>query len=376
MAHGLLGSWVDEHVRRADSRGRGRDRRRNDRRQRVSRRVFLGLGLAGAAALLAPLSSSTRAHAAAPPLPPRPKVKPPRLEPGDTVGLINPARIPPRPDDIDYITEHLRALGLRVRPAPRLLDAAAADEHRAQDINDLFARADVKALLPLRGGWGSAGVLPHLDYELARANPKIVMGYSDVVALLLALHARAGLVTFHGPVGVSHWEPFTVECLRHVLFDGQRALICNPNPDDMPNPLRTLVPGRATAPLTGGNLTVLSSLIGSPYLAYDDAILFVEEVQEPVPEVDRMLMQLDQAGMLQRVRGFVFGQCTGCMPSGLDKSLTLDRVLDERIKPLGIPAWSGAAIGHIEDQCVLPIGVTAEIDAEKGTIQLTEPAVV
>ena len=99
-------------------------------------------------------------------------------------------------------------------------------------------------------------------------------------------------------------------------------------------------------------------------------------MQEPVSEVDRMLMQLDQAGLLQRARGFVFGQCTGCMQSGLDMSLTLDRVLDERIKPLGIPAWSGAAIGHIERQFVLPIGVPAEIDAERGTIRLTEPAVV
>jgi muramoyltetrapeptide carboxypeptidase len=335
--------------------------------------VFLGLGLASAASLLAPLSSSSRAHAAGAP---RPPVKPPRLQPGDTVGLINPARVPPRPGDLDYIAERLRALDLRVLPAPRLMDAAASDEQRAQDINELFADPRVKALLPLRGGWGSAGVLPHIDYELARANPKIVMGYSDVVALLLALHARAGLVTFHGPVGVSRWEPFTVECLRHVLFEGRQALICNPASADRPAPIRTLVPGRATAPLTGGNLTVLSSLIGSPYLAYDDAIVFVEEVQEPVPEVDRMLMQLEQAGLLGRARGFVFGQCTGCMQSGLDMSLTLDRVLEERIKPLGIPAWSGAAFGHIERQFVLPIGVPAEIDAEAGTIRLTEPAVV
>jgi muramoyltetrapeptide carboxypeptidase len=368
---------MDARVSRADSRGKGRDRRRSDRRQKVSRRAFLGLGLAGAAGLLAPLTSSSRAHAASTPPPrPRPPVKPPRLEPGDTVGLINPARIPPRPDDVDYITDRLRALDLRVRLAPRLLAAAASDELRAQDINELFADPAVKALLPLRGGWGSAGVLPHLDYELARANPKIVMGYSDIVALLLALHARAGLVTFHGPVGVSRWEPFTVDCLRNMLFDGKPALICNPAAEGQPGAIRTMVPGRATAPLTGGNLTVLSSLVGSPYLAYDDAIVFVEEVQEPVPEVDRMLMQLDQAGLLGRARGFVFGQCTGCMQSGLDMSLTLDRVLDERIRPLGIPAWSGAAFGHIERQYVLPIGIPAEIDAERGTIRLTEPAVV
>jgi muramoyltetrapeptide carboxypeptidase len=366
---------LDAHVSRRDSREKGHDRRRGDRRQPISRRAFLGLGLAGAAALLAPLTSSSRAHAAPGVRPRLPPVKPPRLEPGDTVGLINPARIPPRSGDLDSITERLRALGLHARPAPRLFDAEASDEERAQDINELFAAPEVKALLPLRGGWGSAGVLPHIDYELARANPKIVMGYSDVVALLLALHARAGLVTFHGPVGVSGWEPFTMECLRHLLFEGRPALICNPGRGSGLGPVRTLVPGRATAPLTGGNLTVLASLIGSPYLAYDEAIVFVEEVQEPVPEVDRMLMQLEQAGLLRRARGFVFGQCTGCVQSGLDLSLTLERVLDERIKPLGIPAWSGAAFGHIEHQFVLPIGVPAEIDAEAGTIRLTEPAV-
>jgi muramoyltetrapeptide carboxypeptidase len=336
--------------------------------------VFLGAGLAGAAALLVPLSSSSRAHAA-PPRPPLPPVKPPRLAPGDTVGLINPARIQPRPDDLDFIAGHLGELGLRVRPAGHLMDEDATDEHRAQDINEMFADPGVKALLPLRGGWGSAGVLPYIDYQQARHNPKVVMGYSDVVALLLALHARAGLITFHGPMGVSSWDPVTVQGLKRILFDGERALLGNPTAERLPAPFRTLVPGRATAPLTGGNLTVLSSLIGSPYLAYDAAIVFVEEVQEPVSEVDRMLMQLDQAGLLQRARGFVFGQCTGCMRPGLDLSLTLDRVLDERIKPLGIPAWSGAAIGHIERQLVVPIGVPAEMDAERGTIHLTEPAV-
>lgn len=340
----------------------------------MPRRAFLGMGLAGAAALVAPLSSSVRPRAAAagPPAP----VKPPRLEPGDLVGLINPAGIPPRPDDIERISARMRALDLRVRPAPRLLEAGAGDETRARGINELFADPAVKALLPLRGGWGSARVLPYVDYELARRNPKIVIGYSDIVALLLALRSRAGLVTFHGPVGVSVWDPFTVRCLRDVLFGGERAVLCNPaGTEGATARIQTLSPGRATAPLSGGNLTVLSSLIGSPYLAPEDAILFIEEVQEPVSEVDRMLTQLEQAGILARARGFVFGQCTGCMQPGLDPSLTLERILDERIRPLGIPAWSGAAIGHIERQLVVPMGVAAEIDAERGTIRLLEPAV-
>lgn len=355
---------------------RGHDRRRGERREGLSRRAFLGLGAAGIASLLVPLAGSSPPHAGLAPPPPSP-VKPPRLEPGDTVGLINPPRIPPRPDDVDGISAHLRALDLRVRPAAHALDPQASDEQRAQDINELFADPAVKALLPLRGGWGSARVLPYVDYELARRNPKVVMGYSDVVALLLALRARSGLITFHGPMGVSSWDPFTLRCAREMLFDGRQSLLCNPPASRLaPTAIRTLWPGRARGLLAGGNLTVMSSMIGSAYFAPEDAILFVEEVQEPLSEVDRMLTQLEQAGVLERARGFVFGQCTGCMQPGLDPSLTLERVLDERIRPLGIPAWSGAAFGHIERQFVVPLGVGAEIDARRGTIQLTEPAVV
>ncbi|HET8647403.1 MAG TPA: LD-carboxypeptidase [Vicinamibacteria bacterium] len=362
----------------AGRRHRTGDRRQGDRRRGTPRRVFLGLGLASAAALLAPLSSSARPRRGpAPPSPPLPPVKPPRLEPGDVVGLINPAAIPPRPDDLDVITGRLRALDLVPRAAGHALDPSASDEQRALDINEMFADPAVKALLPLRGGWGSARVLPFVDYELARRHPKVVIGYSDIVALLLALHARSGLVTFHGPVGVSGWDPFTVRCLREVLFEGRAALLANPGAEDgKAAPIETLHPGRASGPLAGGNLTVMSSLIGSQYLSYEDSILFIEEVQEPVSEVDRMLTQLEQAGILARARGFVFGQCTGCMQAGLDPSLTLARILEERIRPLGIPAWSGAAIGHIERQFVLPLGVPAEIDAAAGTIRLLEPAVI
>jgi muramoyltetrapeptide carboxypeptidase len=356
---------------------RQHDRRRyGDRRHPgLSRRAFLGLGAAGIASLLAPLAGSSAAHGA-PATEPPPPLKPPRLEPGDTVGLINPPSISPRPGDVEAISQRLASLDLKVRPARHTLEPEASAEQRAADINELFGDPTVKALLPLRGGWGSARVLPHIDYELVRRHPKVVMGYSDVVALLLALRARTGLVTFHGPMGVSAWEPFTVECARQVLFQGREALLCNPAADfRTAEGIRTLSPGRARGTLAGGNLTVMSSMIGSPYLAYEDAILFVEEVQEAIPEVDRMLTQLEQVGMLDRARGFVFGHCTGCMQSGLDPTLTLQRVLEERIRPLGIPAWSGAAFGHVERQFVVPIGVAAEIDAGRGTIHLLEPAV-
>jgi muramoyltetrapeptide carboxypeptidase len=243
----------------------------------------------------------------------------------------------------------------------------------------MFADDRVKALLPMRGGWGCARLLPHLDYKLIADHPKIVIGYSDVAALLLGINARTGLVTFHGPMGNSAWEPFTVEHLRKILFAGEAATLCAVSEGEdgrSETPLRTITPGRARGRLVGGNLTVLASMVGSKYLGgTDDVILFLEEVREPISEVDRMLTTLEMAGILARVRGFIFGQCTRCPAPEIDGSLTLDRVLDDHVRALGIPAWRGAPIGHVERQLTVPIGLPVEMDAKRGTIRLLEPAV-
>jgi muramoyltetrapeptide carboxypeptidase len=300
----------------------------------------------------------------------QPLLKPPRLSPGDTVGLFNPVSQPLSRADAAAVSEALRSLGLRVTCGAHL-DASVGEEQRAREVNALFADPAVNALVPVRGGWGSARLLPHLDYDLIRAHPKVLMGFSDVSALLLGIHARAGLVTFHGPMGVSAWVPFTVEQMKRVVFRCEAVRIGEPTATGT-----TIVPGRARGRLLGGNLTVLSSIVGSPYLdAGSDLILFLEEVREPLSEVSRMLTQLELAGVLRRVRGLVFGQCTRCAPPQGDASLTLERVLQDQIAPLGIPAWSGALIGHIERQHTLPIGVEVEIDAEARTIQLLEGAV-
>jgi muramoyltetrapeptide carboxypeptidase len=298
-------------------------------------------------------------------------LKPPRLKPGDTVGLINPVSQPLSRADAGAVSEALQSIGLRVTCGAHL-DASVGEAQRAREVNALFADPAVNALVPVRGGWGSARLLPHLDYDLIRANPKVLLGFSDVSALLLGIHARAGLVTFHGPMGISAWVPFTVEQMKRVLFRCEAVRIGEPAATGT----ATIVPGRARGRLLGGNLTVLSSVVGSPYLdAGSDLILFLEEVHEPLSEVSRMLTQLELAGVLRRVRGLVFGQCTRCAPPQGDASLTLDRVLQDQIAPLGIPAWSGALIGHIESQLTLPIGVEAEIDADAKTIQLLEGAV-
>jgi muramoyltetrapeptide carboxypeptidase len=338
-----------------------------------SRRTFLGAGAAGLAAALHP--ARTRGAETARPARRRASrptfIKPPRLRPGDTVGLINPSSMRAQPDDVEAVRTHLKALSLKVKAAPHVAAAAPrTPAQRARDVNAFFADPEVAAILPLRGGWGCARLLQHLDYALIARHPKVLMGYSDVAALLVAIHSRSGLVTFHGPMGNSPFVPFTVDQLQKVLFDGEAATLASPTG------MQTLTRGRARGRLLGGNLTVLSSIVGSPYIKQaDDFILFLEEVREPVSEVDRMLTQLEMAGILGRARGLVFGQCSQCVPPLADRSFTFDRVLDEHVRPLRVPAWTGAAIGHVGGQVTIPIGLPVEIDAVRGTIRLLEPAV-
>jgi muramoyltetrapeptide carboxypeptidase len=334
-----------------------------------TRREFLRASATVAAALALP--SPAPAASSIPSI-----LKPPRLRQGDTVAIVNTAPMILQPGDRSAATRSLEAAGLKVKCGASVHRPPGAsppgDAARADEINRFFADPEVRAIIPMRGGWGSARLLPHLDFELIRRNPKVLLGFSDFGALLLGIHARTGLVTFHGPMGLSSWEPFTLAHAREVLFEARAArLVCEPGVA-----MRRIVSGRASGPLCGGNLTVLSSMVGSPYLRVDKrAILFLEEVEEPYSEVDRMMTQLDLAGILRPIGGFVFGQCTRCDPPALNRRLDLDRVLEQHVTSLGIPAWRGAPIGHVERQLTLPIGIPAEIDADRGTIQLLEPAV-
>jgi len=344
-----------------------------------TRRQLLELG--GAAIAAATLPTHSEADA-----PDGEVIKPKRLKHGDLVGLINPAGATFHPDDAEIARETMAALGLRTRFGEHLLDRrghlAGRDEDRAADVNAMFADPEVRALLSLRGGYGCARLLPLLDYELIRRKPKILMGYSDVTALLLAIHARSGLVTFHGPVGTSTWNEFTTGHVRRLLFDGEAFQMQNPAGSDdslvqVENRVLTISSGTARGRLLGGNLSVLTTLIGSSYLPdFEGSLLFLEDVGEDVPRVDRMLTQLALAGVLGKIAGLVFGHCKSCGPGRGYGSLTLEQVLTDHIAPLGIPAWYGSMIGHIKDKFTIPLGVQAEIDADAGSIKLLEPAVV
>lgn len=312
-------------------------------------------------------------------------VRPRRLAPGDTVAMVAPASATFIRMELEIARESLEELGLKVVVGEHLLDRhgylAGSDVARAADINRFFADPSVRAVLPIRGGWGSSRVLPYLDYAAMRRNPKIVLGYSDITALLLAINARANLVTFHGPNGMGRWDTWSAELVKRVLFDAEAASFENPRDKgdfiiQMENRTQTIVPGMARGKLLGGNLTVLTALLGSPYLpAWDGCILFLEDVGEDIYRIDRMMTSLKLAGVLEKIRGFVFGTCDECEPGEGYGSLTLEEVLDDHIRPLNVPSWRGAMIGHRTPQFTLPVGAPVEIDAARATIRMTEPAV-
>jgi muramoyltetrapeptide carboxypeptidase len=233
----------------------------------------------------------------------------------------------------------------------------------------------------VRGGWGCARILPLINYDAIAGNPKILCGYSDITALILGVHAQTGLVTFHGPDGISTWNAFSVEWFKRVLFGGEAVTMRNPrtigdNLAPAKDRIEVITPGTARGPLAGGNLSVLAGIVGSPYLPdWEGAILFLEDVGEDIYRIDRMMTQLRLAGILGRLAGFVFGKCSNCSPGEGYGSLTLPDVLHDHVAPLKIPAWGGAMIGHLESKFTLPIGIAAEIVAGEGTIRLLEPAV-
>jgi muramoyltetrapeptide carboxypeptidase len=351
------------------------------RRQFLGSLAAAGAGLAVTGPAAAGVPQATRPAAA------RAAVRPRRLAAGDTVALVAPASATFRPVELAIARESLEALGFTVRVGGHLLDRhgylAGRDADRARDINQCFADESVRAVLPIRGGWGSARVLPHLDFDVIAGNPKVLLGYSDITALLLAVHAKTGLVTFHGPNGLGRWDAFSVDHVRRLLFHAEAPTLRNLREVSEGEALvqtehrvQTITPGRARGRLLGGNLTVLSAMVGSPYLPdCTGAILFLEDVREEIYRVDRLFTHLKLAGLLDRLAGFVFGTCAECEPGRGFGSLTLEEVFADHIRPLGIPAWHGAMIGHRMPQFTVPLGVEAEIDAEVGTIRLLEAAV-
>lgn len=335
-----------------------------------SRRSFIRSSVIATLASMVPLPTSNRRTT-------DDRLLPRRLYEGATVGLVSPAGVISSPADVNAVQETLASLGLNAHLGRNALNRrgylAGTDAERATDLMEMFEDDRIDAILALRGGWGLNRILERLDFGTIRRNPKIVMGFSDITSLLLAMYARSGVVSFHGPVGISTWSSCTVNHMKSVLFDGGTPILTNPPSE----PIHTICGGRARGRLVGGNLSVITSMLGSSFLPdWSGHLLFLEDVDERVYKIDRKLTQLAMAGILDQVEGVIWGQCSNCTSGANVPSLTLQEVLNDHLVPRGKPAYYGALIGHIRDKFTLPIGIEAEMDADHGSITLLEPAVV
>jgi len=297
-------------------------------------------------------------------------VKPPALRRGDRVGLVAPAS-PLDPTEIEDGMAHLASFGLvpvlgdHVRAQNGYL--AGSDAQRAQDFNTMARDAGIRAIVALRGGYGAMRILGELDYDAIRRDPKIVMGYSDITAIVNAIATHSGVIAFHGPVA-SHGSSYSG--IARAYF--QRTLMSTEPVGTLhiAHP-RVIAAGRARGSLVGGNLSLVSSLAGTPYaIPTRDSIFFFEETHEAPYRIDRMLTQLELAGNLRGVRGVLVGQCTDCTGDG--PTPPASDVIAERLRGLECPAVAGAPIGHIATQWIIPIGARAELDAAAGTLTIPE----
>ncbi len=301
---------------------------------------------------------------------------------GQKVGIISPSAASADRMEYTFAKEAMEAMGLKVKVGSnfknRFGHLAGTDEERAIDFNAMFADPEVKAIICLRGGSGAARILPLIDYEQVKANPKPLLGYSDITALHCALHSQTGLISFHGPNGSGSWNSFHANQFQQLFFDQKLLTFKNEvtKGDDLVakgNRIQTLTSGTVDGKILGGNLTVLTALSGSIYYPdFQDSILFVEDVGEDPYRIDRMMSTLKLNGTLGKIKGFVFGQCSDCKPDSGYGAFTVDQIMDQYIIPLNIPAYIGAMIGHIPKQFIVPVGARVRLNADEGSIALLE----
>ncbi|KKK37349.1 peptidase S66 [Mesobacillus campisalis] len=300
-------------------------------------------------------------------------IKPMKLMKGDTVGVVAPAGTPKR-QALEKGVQFLVESGLQVQLGEHVHKEwgylAGSDEERAEDLHRMFRDREIKAIFCARGGYGSARMATLLDYSLISKNPKIFWGYSDITFLHLAIAKNTGLVTFHGPMIASDFgresiDPDTRESFQQVFSDQQQSFPYGGHP-----PLQTVVDGLAFGRLTGGNLTLMTSTLGTPYeIETTGKILFMEEINEEPRSVDRMLNQLLLAGKLQNAAGIVLGDFHDCTTE--DKpSFELAEVLEHYLKVANRPAVHGLKAGHCSPNFGIPLGVNAILDTNRGQLQI------
>lgn len=318
-----------------------------------------------------------------------PLIKPPALKKGDTIGLVTPASpLFEAHRTVIEATEKLHNLGFKTVLGKNIFKRygylAGSVEERVSDLHDMFSNPEVKAIMAIRGGYGSAQLLPHLDYELIKKHPKILIGYSDITSLLLGIHAQTGLVTFHGPVAVSTFTDYTRKYLKQALMDTHAPQHIADAPYDenlqTSNRIWAFKQGIATGKLVGGNLTLFQSLLGTPFeVDTRDAILFFEDVGEEPYDVDRMLNHFKMAGKFDHCRGVIFDKMPTVKPADYEpafyRNLSVEQVIEDVFKEFDFPVCVGFSLGHIKNKPTMPLGIKVRLDANKRQIEFLEAAV-
>lgn len=311
------------------------------------------------------------------------KIKPKKLNKGDKVALIAPATAVTDPWQIANAKANLEKFGLEVLVAEHLSKGLGYKtrpaEERIADLHNAFTDERIKAVICIRGGYGSMTILDKIDFNLIKQNPKIFIGYSDITAMHLAISKSVALSTFHGPVGNSSFTHTTSQYFQKALFSDEP--IGKIDLSEGSGQIKTISGGKAQGELVGGNLSLICAMMGTPYeIDVKNKILFLEDVGEEPYRIDRMLSQLELAGKLKEASAIIFGEFKDCRPSDYQPSMvwdyTLSEVLISKTKNLNIPVVYGMMIGHTPNQITMPIGVNAILDVDSKSLEITESACI
>lgn len=297
-------------------------------------------------------------------------IRPPRLKPGDTVSLVAPAGpFEHKRDFFDRGVDLLETIGFNVKIPDGLFEQkgylAGRDEHRAELLTSAFKDPAVRAVFCVRGGFGSARILSLLDFDELAADPKIIVGFSDITVLLVAFYQRSGIVTFHGPLVTTFGQGShrTKDSLVRAVTSDQPIVLSPSKPV-------VLCPGYAKGPVLGGNLTNICHLTGTPYEPdLKGALLLLEDCGEAPYRIDRMLCHLRLGGRLQDIAGVIVGSFVECGDLQTIYDIIADNLADREI-----PVLAGFEIGHDRENMTIPIGLAAVLDTESGLLSFAGPA--
>lgn len=305
-----------------------------------------------------------------------------RLTIGDKVGLIAPAGQVSE-ERITKAHSRLQDYGLSVKEG-RFIRAkygylAGTDAQRLEDFHEMYKDESVKAIWCIRGGYGCTRLLDRIDFKLIKKNPKILIGFSDITALLNAIFQKTGLIGFHGPVASSNDNPYTRKILRELIMFPRDGVSITPYIDEHSTyeAFTTLKGGKASGRAVGGNLSLLSAMTGTLYeIDFEDRIVFIEDVGEEPYRLDRMLTQLLCSGKLKKAKGIALGQFRGCDPDDPERSLSLMQVFADRLGDIACPVASGFNFGHIDHNFTFPIGGQVRLDFDSGKVDFLEKMVL